>query len=112
MLLKRKKKLLKQRIASKKRSIAKVNKNKSLTRSQPARKLYTTNNRVASTTSSRRSLTSKLTRNRSITQSKTQNTGILPSFITRLIDNPKNEMVSNKIKHRLLIFYRNQLVNK
>jgi hypothetical protein len=55
---------------------------------------------VASTTSSRRSLTSKLTRNRSITQSKTQNTGILPSSITRLIDNPKNEIVSNKIKHR------------
>ncbi len=49
--MKKKKKLLKQRIESKKRSISKVNKKKSLTPSQYARKSNTTNNRRASTIS-------------------------------------------------------------
>jgi len=83
MLLKKKKKnLLKKRITSKKRSMTKVNKNISLTSTRRARKLNTTNNRVASTISSRRSLISRPTKTRSVTQSKTETTGIRSSSIT------------------------------
>ncbi len=100
MLLKKKKKLLKQRMVSKKMSIPKVNKKKSLTSSQHTRKLNTTNNRVVSSMSPRRSLTSRPTRAHSITQSKTGTTGMRSSSMIHLINNSKTETVPKRIKHR------------
>jgi hypothetical protein len=92
MLLKeRKKKLLKQRLTSKKGSILKLNKNKSLTSTQRSRRLNITNNRITTPISSRRS---------SIIQPSTQSNKNLALSITPLIDNPTIQKALDKIKQR------------
>ncbi|CAF1103440.1 unnamed protein product [Rotaria sordida] len=107
LFLNKKKRLLKQRVALKKESILKMNKNKSLRSTQHRRRFNITNNRINSNISSNRSLTSGLKKIHSISQSKTkiirnqhlaQSNKNRTSSISQLIDNPKTQIISNKIK--------------
>ncbi|CAF0904668.1 unnamed protein product [Rotaria sp. Silwood1] len=119
LFLNKKKKLLNERIASKKKSMLKMKKNKSLQSTRHSRRFNMTNNRINSTSLSNRSLSSRYRKIRSIPQSKTkiirnqhssQSNKNQTSSISRLIDNSKTRIISNKIKSQANISILNPVL--